>query len=334
MNSCLQQNSLNKQVIIVAITTNPNNIDRALLQIGRIGEQYEIRYPSHDERKIHIERELKKLAVRLTKFDIEHLACLTEGCAYEQIRETIKRALTDAMNNRIPISQNSVEHSLEQLVYGISCEPCKIDAQQKRRIATHLAGEIVATQLLDPTILIAKATLRNVRAKIEEQLVYVQFLENAKQKNPPLEYGRVFFCHDHDVLPINSTDEQIIQCKIHRAGHVAETLILGSSSNYHADDKQNDRQQAYEFALSAAGEGLDVSKLPSASQNQFFDKAYKLVSQCEAEIKTVLEQHKNEVIAIANLLIEKEIIGQEEVNSIIKKPANPSQTQIAIKSHP
>lgn len=314
MNSCMQNNSLNKQVILLATTTNPNNIDFALLQIGRIGEHYEIRYPSHDERKLHIERELNKLAVMIEQFDIEHLACLTEGCAYEQITSVIKRALTAAKIDRIPVSQRSLEQSLERFVYGISPEPCKIDAKQKRRIATHLAGEIVATQLLDSNLQIAKATIKNVRAKIEEQLVYLQYLEPAKQKNPPLEYGKVFYCHDHDVLPLNSQEEQITECKIYRAGHMAETLILGSSSSYHV----NDKQRAYEFALAAAGEGFDVSKLPSAAQNQFFDQAYKLVSQCEADVKTVLETHKNAVIAIADLLIAKETIGQEEVDSILK----------------
>jgi len=319
MNSCLQNNSLNKQVIVVATTTNPDNIDSALLQIGRIGEHYKILYPSHDERKIYTERELNKLALRLEQFDIERLACLTEGCAYEQIKIMVQKALTAAKTEFIPVSQKSLEQNLENFVYGISSEPCKIDEKQKRRIATHLAGEILAVTLLDPNLMIAKATIRNVRPKIEEQLVYLQYLENGKQKISSLEYGKVFYCHDHDVLPINSKDDDIIQCKIHRAGHIAETLILGSSSSYHANDKQNDKQRAYEFALAAVGEGLDISKLPSAAQNKFFDEGYNIVAQSEAEVKALLEQHKKEIVAIADLLIEKETIGQEEINALIKK---------------
>ncbi len=320
MNSCLQNNSMDKTVIVIGTTNKLENIELALRQLGRFGTHLYFQYPSHDERKLYINRELGKLAVMAEQFDIERLACLTEGCCYEQISDAmIKGALTEAKTKRTPISQNSLEESLERHVYGISTESCKIDEKQKRRIATHLAGEIVATQLLDPNVLIAKATIKDVRAKIEEQLVYFQYLETAKQN--PVEYGKVFYCHDHDVLPLNSKEEAITQCKIYRAGHTAEALILGSSSSYHASDKQ----RAYEFALSAVGEGFDISKLPSAAQNQFFDQAYKSVSQCETDIRLLLEEHRDEIIAIANLLIEKQTIGQAEVDNIIQKTESTKQ---------
>ena len=173
------------------------------------------------------------------------------------------------------VSQATLEQSIDENIRGISLGEVTLDNGQKQLVAAHLAGHVVASMLLDPHQKVSKVTLRDVANKIKEEFVDESLYRSSRDnKQTALEHGKIFANHDHDMPGIESKDEKLKQCKIWLAGHVAETLLLGSCGyGYHADDKQI----ALNIAKSMTYGNIDLTTLPKKMRDQYFDAAFALL---------------------------------------------------------
>jgi ATP-dependent Zn protease len=264
MSSCLQENTLDKTVIVIGTTNKLENLEPALRTDGRFGKHLFFDYPTFKYRKEFIEHELIKTACDPDHFDIDKLARDTAGCSFEKIKYFIKRTFLRAKLYNETVSQESLERSIDENIRGISANEVILDAEQKELIATHLAGHTVASILLDPHQKISKVTLRDVANKIEEQWVGMSMV-NKDAKQEAMEHGKIFANYDRDMPGLESKQEKIKQCKIALAGHVAETLLLGSCGyGYHPQDKQ----LALTIAKSITYGTLDLTTLTDKIRDQ------------------------------------------------------------------
>lgn len=313
MSSCLQENALDKTVIVIGTTNKLENLEPALRTDGRFGKHLFFDYPTFKYRKEFIERELIKTACDPDQFDIEKLARDTAGCSFEKIKHFIKRTFLKAKLYNETVSQETLERSIDENIRGISANEVILDAEQKELIATHLAGHTVASILLDPHQKVSKVTLRDVANKIEEQWVGMTMV-NKDAKQEALEHGKVFASYDRDMPGIESKQEKIKQCKIALAGHVAETLLLGSCGyGYHPHDKQT----ALTIAKSITCGTLDLTTLTDKIRDQYFDEAFALMNTCEAEVKQLLEEHRTELVAVTQALKENLTLDVKQLRQIV-----------------
>lgn len=316
MSSCLQENTLDKTVIIVGTTNKLENLEPALRETGRFGKHIYFSYPKFNERRLFIERELIKAACILKNFDLDALARDTEGCSFEKLGLFIKRAFLRAKLYNDIVTQATLEQSIDEHIRGISRGQITLDNEQKQLIAAHLAGHAVASFLLNPHQKISKITLHDVASKIEEELAVIHLIRKDEKdtKQAPMEHGKIFANLDHDMPGIETKEEKSKQCKICLAGHIAETLMLGSCGyGYHAHDKQ----LALNIAKSMTCATVDLTELPHHIRDQYYDAAFALLNTCEQEVTKLLEEHRTELAAVMNALMEKSALNSLDLRRLI-----------------
>jgi ATP-dependent Zn protease len=312
MSSCLQDNTPDKTVIVIGTTNNLENLEKALRETGRFGKHIYFAYPTFDERKLYIERELTRTACNLKNFDLNKLARDTEGCSFEKLGYFIKRAFLKAKLYNEAVTQAALERSIDENIRGISAGKPSLDQEQKRLVAAHLAGHAVASILLNSQEQVSKVTLCDVANKIDEQFVGTT-IWNKKMQQDAMEHGKLFANHSHD-HDIESKEEKVNQCKISLAGHVAETILLGSCGyGYHPRDKQD----ALNIAKSITCGALDLTTLTDKIRDQYFDAAFELMNKCEKEVTALLEEHRTELAAVMNELVDKLTLDAQQLCRIV-----------------
>lgn len=318
MSGTLDSKDPKNQVIIIGATNMPENLDSALRQPGRFGQEHRFEYPSFAHRSEYITRKLNKLSLPLERFDIAKLALDTEGKSYEALNILINNALLKARIHGQMLTQEHLESTLEsQLRHVVECEDRDIPQAQQELLAAHFAGHALALHLLNSATKLSSVTIKQVMTTIKEELMgmhlYQPKQEDDKQKR--FEYGAVFTNSTPDkITSIRTQEETLLLCKFHLAGIAAEKILLGSCGySCHTDDKS----RALALAQAIAFEGLPADNLPKAIKADRTATALRIIEQCEAEVTKLLAQNKATLQAIAQALQEKKTLSTAEVNHII-----------------
>ncbi len=316
MSSCLQDDVIDRPVIIIATTNRMENVDQALLTDGRFGKHLSFGYPNFSDRCEYISHELERNAFNLEQFDVEKLARETEGCSFERLALFIKHAFFMAKLYGTDITQDAFEQSIDGNVRGISCKGAALTDEQKKLVCAHLAGHTLACMLLNSRMVVSKVTIRDVASKIEEEHAWLQLVRKDERGMPreSVEHGRVFMTHGHDTPGIESRDERIKQCKICLSGYAAESIVLGSCGyGYHPGD----RQEAFTIARAIASGGLDLSSAPNNVCEKYYSAAFGVVEECEREVAKLLAEHRQELDAIMDALMTKDTLGEDELRVLV-----------------
>ncbi len=319
-----------KQVIIIATTNNPENMDHRLRQPGRFGVELRFEYPGVGHRKMFFERRLSKLAIDPSMFNLDKLALETEGCSYEALGMLLTNALTIAKIRGNVLSQPLLEESLDSEIRHIMIKNGKdIPEIEQQIVAAQQTGFTLAHILLNSTAKIAKVTTCPVMVKQKEQLVGLDLYDQTKTiDNSGKEYGKLFVYHKQDTLKFNTREQKIIQIKLKLAGNIAEKVLMGSCGHSY---KSNSKKEAYDFACNLMLEGMDVKFLAKQTKQDLLDQAYQLVKKCEQELHTLFEQNLEKLQALMDVLLEKHTLTAQEVYAVIGQEiaTGPSQSAIS-----
>lgn len=308
-----------KQVIILAATNKPQNLDDALKQYGRFGKEIRFEHPSVEDRRTYLVKRLNNLSLNLDVFNIDKLVLETDGCTFEDLNVIIKRAFQKSKILGHVLNQEYLEEALDTEVRNIILDDSKtIPENEKTLIAAHQAGHALATSLLKTNRVIAKVTIRPVLSKVKEESIWVTYYQDDKTdditKQKTIEYGKMFTYTPYDTLHLDSRQEKINHCKIELAGHAAEEILFnGCGYSYHAKDKE----KALEIAKSIMFEGLRIDIMPKKVQNEMIEKALDLLNTCKKEVTELLEQHKDKLQALTSALQQKLSLTSQEIDAII-----------------
>ena len=314
MSGCLDSDP-NKQVIILAATNKPENLDEALKQRGRFGKEIRFEYPGFTDRKTFLFKKLDALSINLKALDLDKLAKETEGSSFEDLNAMVKKAFQKAKIKGEALNQACLEESLNTEIRNIMYQSNKeLPEHEKQLLAIHQAGHALATMLLESHQKIALVTILPILSKLKEEMVWDGYYKDEEEKQQPIEYGKIFTYHDHDTLNAHDEEEKIKLCKISLAGHVAEKLLLRSCGySYHLEDKQ----RALQIAKSIVMKGIKIDKLPEKMQNKLFEDAFALLDTYETQITKLLEDHKDQLHLLATTLREKEILSADELYGLL-----------------
>ena len=300
-------------IILIGATNREENLDFALRQPGRFGEILPFEKPTYAERKQFIERELNKSAINLENFDVEKLAVESEGYVFEAINLVIKKAMMKAQIDNHPITQKLLEKTFDESIRGILEDTKDIPESQKDILATHQAGHALANILLSPSKTLSKVTIAKMRSEIIEESLQQRLSQTEENKRKQVEYGHMFTHHAKDALEFETRDERIKECKIMLAGHIAEQLLMGSTSyNYHAED----RNKALKITHSIAFGSLSEDQLPKNVKDKLRNEAYNLLIECEQEIQALLSENKDKLQKLADALKESVTLDIREINKL------------------
>lgn len=307
-----------KQVIIIATTNRPENLDTALLQNGRFGLEIRFQMPTCAERKEYIERELNKHAIDPESFgiDIDYLTYQTEDCSYEDIKSMIDDAFISGSIRGEILNQALFERSLDKKIRKIvDFDSKNITAKEKQFMAAHQAGRTLVHLLLELDSKISKVTIKPIVVKVKEEGVIDQYYKPTGSKQTGTELGAVFTYHEHDTNDLITNEEREKIAKSYLAGRIAEKVLLGTCSNF----KTGYKQWVFKQIKTTLSGGIDLKEMSKKDQERINATALAQIAQYESEIEQLLITHKDKLSALSDALFKYETLSIDEITKIISE---------------
>jgi AFG3 family protein len=294
----------NEHVVVLAGTNRPDVLDDALLRPGRFDRHINIDAPDIKGRVDIFKVHLKPIK---TNEDIEALArrlsALTPGFSGADIANVCNEAaLTAARYQADSVTIKHFEQAIERVIGGIERKSNALSPEEKKIVAHHEAGHAVAGWYLEHANPLLKVSI----IPRGRALGYAQYL--------PKE------------LKLNSTEQILDTMCMTLGGRVAEQIFFNSITTGAHDDLQKVTRAAYD-QVSTYGmtkklgnisyprsEGQEFQKPFSEHTAQMIDEeARRIIAEAYERTFNLLTDKKVEVKKLAELLMEKEIAGREDM---------------------
>lgn len=299
----------NSGVIILAATNRADILDKALLRAGRFDRQIHVDLPDLKEREEIFNVHLRGL--KLAKdFDVTFLAKHTPGFSGADIANVCNEAaLTAARRNKPEIDRQDFLDAVDRIIGGLERKDKIITPEEKKSIAHHEAGHATVSWLLPYANPLFKVTI----VPRGQSLGAAWYLPEERQL---------------------VTKEQMIDemCSL-LGGRVAEEIVNGQPSTGALNDLERLTKMAYamvtyygmsdkigtlSFYDSTGSRGFELGKPYSEKTAETIDNEVKsLVQFIHDRTMSILEEHKEGFLAIAALLMEKEVIFSDDVERIL-----------------
>ncbi len=305
-------------VIILAATNRPDVLDSALLRPGRFDRQISIDKPDIVGREAIFKVHLQPLKLA-PDVESKKLAAQTPGFAGAEIANVCNEAaLIAARRNKESVDMQDFHDAIDRVIGGLEKKNKIISQEEKKIVAYHEAGHAVAGWFLEHADPLVKVSIvpRGVAA-----LGYAQYLPKEQ------------FLYQTEQL----MDEMCMTL----GGRAAEEIIFGKISTGALSDLErvtklaysivtvygmNDKLGHLSFYDSKASE-YNFNKPYSEATAQIIDEEVsKLIAQAYTNTKNLLMEKKNELEIVAQELLEKEIIFQNDLERLIGQRPFDKQT--------
>lgn len=298
----------NSGVIILAATNRADILDKALMRAGRFDRQIHVELPDLKERMEIFQVHLRNLKLE-ENFDLEFLAKHTPGFSGADIANVCNEAaLTAARKNKAAIDKQDFLDAVDRIIGGLEKKSKIITPEEKKSIAHHEAGHATVSWLLPHANPLFKVTI----VPRGHALGAAWYLPEERQL---------------------VTKDQLIDemCSL-IGGRVAEEIINGQPSTGALNDLERLTKMAYgmvtyygmsdqvghlSFYDSTGARGYDLTKPYSEKTAELIDKEVKeLIQMIHDRTLKILTDNKEGFLALATVLLEKEVIFAEDLENI------------------
>ncbi|NLN74219.1 MAG: ATP-dependent zinc metalloprotease FtsH [Bacteroidales bacterium] len=303
--------STNNGVIILAATNRADILDKALMRAGRFDRQIHVELPDVEER-----RDIFKVHIRGLKlaqdFDSEFFARQTPGFSGADIANVCNEAaLIAARKAKSEIDKQDFLDAIDRIVGGLERRTKIISPQEKRVIAYHEAGHATVSWLLEHASPLVKVTI----VPRGKSLGAAWYLPEERQ--------------------ITTFEQMYDEMTATLGGRASEDIFFGKVSTGALNDLERVSKQAHAIVkYFGMNEKIgNVSYFDSSGQNEYsFQKPYsdetariidkevhELVEKSYNRAKEIIIEQKDNLEKLAQMLLEKEVIFREDVESIFGK---------------
>ena len=299
----------NSGVIILAATNRADVLDSALLRAGRFDRQIHVELPDLQERKEIFGVHLRN--IKLSKnVDVDFLAKQTPGFSGADIANVCNEAaLIAARHDKKEVDKQDFMDAVDRIIGGLERKTKIMTQEEKRSVAYHEAGHATISWLLQYANPLVKVTIvpRGVAL------------------------GAAWYLPEERQL---TTKEHILDelCSL-LGGRAAEQLFLEHTSTGALNDLERATKQAYAMvAYYGMSDKLkDVSFYDSTGRYEYgFSKPYSestaetidketeaIIAEQMKRAKQILTEHAEGHHALAEMLVEREVITHEDVEKIL-----------------
>ena len=313
----------NSGVIILAATNRVDMLDSALLRAGRFDRQIHVDLPDLKERKAIFEVHLKPVKTD-DSVDIDLLARQTPGFSGADIANVCNEAaLIAARHNHENVCRQDFLDAVDRIIAGLEKRTRVMTQAEKRSIAIHEAGHATISwfcQYADP-------------------LVKVSIVPRGQT------LGAAWYLPEE--RPITTKEQMLDEICALLGGRAAEELFTGHVASGALNDLERATKSAYSM-IGYLGMGEKLPNISYYNQNEQFQKPYsettakimddevlKLINEQYERAKAILTEHKDGHNRLADLLVEREVILAEDVESIFgKRPWATRDEQILMDQAP
>ncbi len=298
----------NTGVIVIAATNRMDILDRALLRPGRFDRHIYLDLPTFTERKAIFQVHMRKLKLA-DDIDVETLAAHTPGFTGADIANICNEAaLIAARSNKKKVEMQDFYDAIDRVVAGLEKKNKIISEKEKNIVAHHEAGHATASRYL----------------KHADKLLKVSIVPRGRS------LGAAWYLpEEHNIYTRAQFEDRLCMAL---GGRAAEELVFGEISSGALDDLEKVTKQAYTM-IAYYGFDKELGNLSyydsTGEYSQSFQKPYseataqlidqkvrQLVQDAYERTKKILNEHMDELLALAKLLLEKEVVDRKDLEQI------------------
>ncbi len=291
-------------IVVVAATNRIDTLDAALLRPGRFDRQIEIMLPDRNARKDIINLYLSKKKAK-EDINLDNIADLTVYFSGAMIENLVNEAALLAIReNSQEINEEHIKKAYLEVLAGTEKKNPEENNKQKTVTSYHEAGHAFVSKYLMP----------------DNKIVRVSVIPTSKGAGG-------YTLSTPDASEVVTKKRIKNQLAVLMAGRVAEEIFFGRDNI--TIGAQNDIEKATSLAVDyIARYGMDDDfafinlgvlaeklNIPLSSAE---NSVKNLAAEIYEEVVNIIESNKEAVERIAKLLIEKEVIHEEQLSSILE----------------
>jgi cell division protease FtsH len=306
----------NRGVILMAATNRPETLDAALLRPGRFDRTVVVDRPDINGREAILKVHCRGVVLG-PDVDLRRIAALTPGSVGADLANLVNEAaLMAARAGKDVITMSEFEEAVERGAVGLERKSRIMHADEKQRVAYHEAGHALVGCALPNTHPVHKVSIipRGVGA-----------------------LGYVLSRPDEDRY-LMTRSELESQIKVALAGTLSEEMIYHEISNGATSDLEHAskiaRAMVKEFGMSRLGRvnykeqgGPNFLGGPSNGHGDFSEQTAReidlevrqIIDGATEEVRGILKSRRDALEAIAQRLIEKEVIDGAELRQLLEQ---------------
>ncbi len=318
--------STDSGVIILAATNRPDVLDSALMRPGRFDRQISIDKPDIVGREAIFKVHMKPLKLS-NDVDAKDLAAQTPGFAGAEIANVCNEAaLIAARKNKKAVDMQDFQDAIDRVIGGLEKKNKLIQPDEKKTVAYHESGHAVAGWFLEHADPLVKVSIvpRGVAA-----LGYAQYLPKER------------FLHTKEQM----MDEMCMTL----GGRAAEEIVFGKISTGALSDLERITKMAYGMVtIYGMNDKIGNISFYDSKQSEYsFTKPYseatakiideevkRIIDDCYTRTKNLLIDKREELEIIAQELLSKEILFQNDLERLIGKRPFDTQTTYQAYTNP
>ncbi len=300
----------NDNVIVIAATNRADILDKALMRAGRFDRQIYVDLPDIRERKEIFEVHLKPLKIK-KGLDTRFLSKQTPGFSGADIANMCNEAaLIAARNGKTEIDKQDFLDAVDRIIGGLEKKNKIITPSEKKAIAFHEAGHATVSWMLEHAAPLVKVTI----------------VPRGKA------LGAAWYLPEERMIvrPEQMLDEMCATL----GGRAAEKIIFNKISTGALSDLEKVTKQARGMVtVYGLSEKVgNITYYDSSGQESGFTKPYseKTAELIDSEISDIiekqytravdlLENHKDKLTQLAEVLLKKEVIFKDDLETIFGK---------------
>lgn len=298
----------NSGVIILAATNRVDMLDSALLRAGRFDRQINVDLPDLNERKDIFKVHLKPVKID-DSVDIDMLARQTPGFSGADIANVCNEAaLIAARHNKTHVGKQDFLDAVDRIIGGLEKKKKVMTEGERRTIALHEAGHATISWFLEHA----------------NPLVKVSIVPRGRA------LGAAWYMPEE--RQITTKEEMLDEMCATLGGRAAEELFTGHISTGAMNDLERVTKSAYGM-IAYAGMSEKLPNICYYNNNEYnFQKPYSettakimddevlsMINEQYDRAKALLLEHKEGHNRLAELLLEREVIFAEDVETIFGK---------------
>ena len=301
----------NSNVIVLAATNRADVLDKALMRAGRFDRQIYVDLPDIRERKEIFEVHLKPITKAET-LDTEFLAKQTPGFSGADIANVCNEAaLVAARKDKKAVDKQDFLDAVDRIVGGLEKKNKIITKAEKHAIAIHEAGHATVSWMLEHAAPLVKVTI----VPRGQSLGAAWYLPEERQ--------------------IVRTEQMLDEMCATMGGRAAEKVVFDKISTGALSDLEKVTKQARAMVTVY---GLNdkignITYYDSSGQSDYsFSKPYsddtakiidteisRLIEEQYERAISILTQNRTKLEELANILIEREVIFKDDLETIFGK---------------
>ncbi len=305
----------NNGVIVIAATNRPDVLDSALLRPGRFDRQITVSLPDLKGReailKVHAKN--KKIA---DSVELSNLAKRTPGFSGADLENVLNEAAILAVReNKELIETQQIDEAIDRVMMGPAKKSRSYDDYTKKLVAYHEAGHAIVGLSLPDGAIVQKVTII-----------------------PRGNAGGYNLITPRKERILNSRKELLDTITSYMGGRAAEEIFFDDITTGASSDIQQATRIAKDMVTTYGMSDLGPIQYNSGNDSVFLGRDYnspsnassqvayeidtevrKIIEHCHNEAKRIINENRDDLITIAEALMERETITAEEIEVLLKK---------------